>query len=201
MPSSWQPDIPGAASDKEATNLPLSHLAIPVVLPNSVRIHLQAEHVSSPPSEYHPEKHLLPSCCNCGAGWKQYDEEYRIGTYYTVSFVSSVRVYYRRCCLNKCSWHFDGQSVGVFNYSGETLVSYTLLKEFFNCSVKNAMSWAGFLEKINNMYGEVYSAEETPFVAMSASTLSRVIIYVVEILIIYTQGGVGLLEAAIEINK
>ncbi len=76
--------------------------------------------------------------------------------------------------MNKCAWHFDGQSVGVFNYSGETLVSYTLLQEFFNCSVKNAMSWAGFLHKINAMYSDVYSLEGSPYSAMSPNTFSKV---------------------------
>lgn len=175
MDSAWKPDVPGASSDNEP-NLPLSHLAIPLVLPKKIREHLQSEHSSSPPSEYHPEQQLLPLSCSCGAGWKQYDEEYRVGTYYTVSFVSSVKVFYRRCCLNKCAWHFDGQSVGVLNYSGETLISYTLLKEFFNCCVKNGMSWAGFLHKINSMYSDVYSFESSPFTSMSASTFSKVCI-------------------------
>jgi hypothetical protein len=174
MANTWKPDIPGASSDKEAATLPLSHLAIPLVLPNDIRNHLRAEHSSSPPSDFHPEQHVLPASCSCGAGWKQYDEEYRVGTYYTVSFVSRAKVFYRRCCLNKCAWHFDGQSVGVFNYSGETLVSYTLLHEFFNCSVKNGMSWAGFLHKINTMYSEVYSLEGSPFTSMSANTFSKV---------------------------
>lgn len=174
MGNSWKPDIPGASSDKESANLPLSHLAIPLVLPNDVRMHLQAEHVSSPPSEFHPEKHLLPATCSCGAGWRQFDELYREGTYYTVTFVSKAKVFHRRCILNKCAWHFDGQSVGVFNYSGETLVSYTLLREFFNCSVKNSMSWAGFLHKINAMYSEVYSLKESPFSSMSSNTFSKV---------------------------
>ena len=174
MASTWKPEVPGASLDKEATNLLFSHLAIPLVLSNEIRQHLQSEHSSSPPSEFHPEQHLLPLSCSCGAGWKQYDEEYHVGTYYTISFVSCAKVFYRQCCLNKCAWHFDGQSVGVFNYSGATLVSYTLLQEFFNCSVKNAMSWAGFLHKISTMYSDVYSLEGSPFISMSANTFSKV---------------------------
>lgn len=174
MAGCWKPDTPGASSDKEARNLPLSHVAIPLKLPNDVRKHLHAEHSSSPPSEFHPEQNLLPSTCDCGAGWKQYDEEYRVGTYYTVSFVSRVKVFYRRCCLNQCAWHFDGQSLGVFNYSGDTLVSYTFMQDFFNCSVKNGMSWAGFLLKINSMYSDIYSYEGSPFTSMSPNTFSKV---------------------------
>jgi len=174
MAGTWKPDTPGASSDKEAGNLPLSHLAIPLDLENDIREHLHAEHSSSPPSNFHPEQHLMPVTCGCGAGWKQYDEEYRVGTYYTVSYVSRVKVFYRQCCLNKCAHHFDGQSVGVFNYSGETLVSYTLMREFFNCSVKNGMSWAGFLHKINGMYSEIYSLKDSPFISMCPNTFSKV---------------------------
>ncbi len=174
MAGTWKPDAPGASSDKEAGKLPLSHLAIPLDLSNDIRKHLHAEHSSSPPSCFRPEQDLLPETCGCGAGWKQYDEEYRVGTYYTVTFVSTVKVFFRQCCLNKCAWHFDGQSVGVFNYSGETLVSYTLLREFFNCSVKNAMSWAGFLHKINSMYTDIYSLAESAFTSMSVNTFSKV---------------------------
>lgn len=203
MDKTWKPDTPGASSDKESGKLPLSHLAIPLDLSDDIRKHLHMEHCSSPPSTFRPEQHLLPATCSCGAGWKQYDEEYCVGSYYTVSFVSRVKVYYRQCCMKKCAWHFDGQSVGVFNYSGETLISYTLLREFFNCSVKNHMSWAGFLHKITSMYTDIYSLADSPFIPMSANTFSKVCkgLPCVGNWREHIPGCPGLLEAAIEINE
>lgn len=95
MASTWKPDLPGASSNKEAANLPLSHLVIPLVLSDKIKLHLQAEHSSCPPREFRPEQDILPVTCSCGAGWKQYNKEYHVGTYYTVSFVSSTKVFYR----------------------------------------------------------------------------------------------------------
>ena len=174
MKEEWKPDPPKAVSDKESGKLPLSHLAIPAVLNSDIRKHLQAEQASSPPSNFHPEPDLLPATCVCKAGWKKYDEFFCEGVYFTTTFVSKVKVFQRKCCTNKCSWHFDGQSVGVFNYSGETLVSYTLMWDFYHCGVKHGMSWSSFLNKTNDMYKEIYSMEGSPFVAMSMNTFTKV---------------------------
>lgn len=174
MEGDWKPSRPNHNVEAEEEKFPLSHKAIPLVLPNSIRLHLQQEKFETSPIEYKPEADLIPEKCNCGDKWKSYPEIFKTAKYYTATFVKSVLVYCLKCVNNKCTRHFDGQSCGILNYSGETLISYTLLNEFFNCCIRNAMSWAGFLNKTNHMYNDVYSIEEDEMQSMSSHTFSKV---------------------------
>lgn len=175
MKGDWKPEHSHTTRAAEVENrFPLSHKPIPLVLPNNIRVNLQVEKFDTSPLKYVPEPELIPPVCKCGDKWKSYDEEFKVGRYYTLCFVKNVLVYCRKCVNNKCIWHFDGQSCGVFNYSGETLLSYTLLQESFNCCVRNGMSWAGFLDKTNHMYGDVFSMQEDKMHSMSSHTFSNV---------------------------
>lgn len=175
MEGDWKPDCPkNTTTDKINSKLPHSYKSVPLVMPNNIRQYLQTEKYETSPLEYRPEQEMLPATCQCGSDWKSYDEPFTTGTYYTTSFVKNVMVYCRNCVNDKCKWHYDGQQNGVFNYSGETLISYTMLHEFFNCCVRNSMSWAGFLNKTNHMYNDIYSLQEEKMQSMSSHTFTKV---------------------------
>lgn len=185
MSGQWKPEHSHTSRGAEIeSRFPLSHKAIPLVVPNKIRANLQTEKPETSPIQYFPEPELLPSNCQCDAKWKNYDEEYKVGRYYTVNFVKNVQVYCRKCVNNKCTWHFDGQSCGIFNYSGETLISYSLLHEFFNCCVRNGMSWSGFLDKTNHMYGDIFSMDDEKMQSMSPNTFSNVSILLIFVIFI-----------------
>jgi hypothetical protein len=187
LDSTWKPKKPNTSNVQEESKFLLSHRAISLVLPDSVKKQLQNETRQSSPVEYKPEPHLLPPTCSCNLSWKHSDEQFAIGKYHTVGFVKKVIVYCRKCVANKCVWHFDGQEAGVMNYSGETLVSYTLLNEFYNRCVRNGMSWSGFLNKTNFMYKDVYSLEDDIQQSMSSNTFSKVLAGLVNSAVITTQ--------------
>ena len=173
----WKPRRPNDSTDSGAaakSRLPLSFVPIRLQLPDAVREILQAETEANCPSVFHPEVELLPATCACGEKWKQHDEQYSVGTYYTPTFTKRVLVYCRKCVNNKCLHHFDGQSTGTFNYSGETLISYSLLRNAFNCCVRNGMSWSGYIGKITSMYNDIYSMNDCKMPFLSGATFSKV---------------------------
>lgn len=74
--------------------------------------------------------------------------------------------------------HFDGQGQGVFNYSGETLVSYAVFQDYHNCCVKAGMSWSSFVNKTNSMYNDAYCDSSQQMSFMSYPTFVKVILHV-----------------------
>lgn len=158
----------------DAVHLPLSYVPIAQELPDSVRELLATETLAACPSEFRPEELLLPGLCKCGETWRKDPELFALGTFYALSFKKVVPVYVKKCIKGICTHHFDGQSAGVFNYSGETLVSYALLQDYHNCCIKANMSWASYVSKISSMYNNTYcsSAEEMSF--MSYPTFVKV---------------------------
>lgn len=177
LDADWKPPPPKKTSEVEATHLPLSYLPVEQHISDSVRQALATESEASSPGEYRPEVHLRPDQCKCGEKWKSFDELYTMGTYYTSCFKKNIPVYVRKCVTNKCSQHFDGQSTGVFNYSGETLVSYAVMQDYFHCCIRGGMSWAAFLNKMNCMYNNVFTEQAVQMPFMSTSTFSKVCIW------------------------
>ena len=155
-------------------SLPLSHSAIHLMLPDSVRERFMKEESSTSPCQYEPELFMLPEKCRCGVQWKSYNELYSTGIYYTLTFRKSVAVYVRKCTKSVCFHHFDGQTTGVFNYSGETLVSYALMHDFLNSCITGGMSWSSFINKTNAMYNGVYCKQAMSMPFMSQNTFCKV---------------------------
>ncbi len=168
MDDNWKPRKPEPVSMSESPQTtPLSYTPIQQNLPDSVRSRLSTETEQSTPHEFSPHDHLLPKQCSCGNSWKSYNECYRKGVYYALTFKKNVIVNCRRCVANKCTWHYDGQEEGVFNYSGDILVSYALLKDYHNSCIKGGMTWTSYVEKISNMYNEVYCDQDKQMTFMS----------------------------------
>ncbi len=170
----WKIDSTNLSDVKAVSALPYSHRMIVKPYPNATRTYMASETYDNSPRFYHPEPNLLPTTCNCGCGWKKQDEIFCKGTYYAATFKKNVLVYFRRCLKNACSWHYDGQEQGVFNFSGHTLVSYIILQDFEVSCVKNAMSWSAFREKVKDLYNEIYSMTEDEMTFMSEPTLVQV---------------------------
>lgn len=174
MDADWKPKPLNKQGSEPAGVFPLSFSPIAQLICDSTRELLASETEEGSPKVYRPEEFLLPHECRCGEKWKSSDEEFAVGTYYSLTFKKSVVVYVRKCVKNKCVRHFDGQSTGVFNYSGETLVSYALLEDYQNCCVVAGMSWSGYLNKMNNMYNKVYCKTLQTMAFMSQPTFVKV---------------------------
>lgn len=176
MDENWAPKHPQATATVELVDtFPLSHLPIQQQLSDCVRVRLRLETEDTCPTEFSTEEHLLPEKCKCGEPWKKYPEFFRCGTYFGLTFKKRVIVNCRRCVNNKCTAHFDGQEQGVFNYSGETLVSYSLLKDYHNCCIKGGMSWSAYVEKMTSMYNEVYCEQNKEMAFLSNPTFVKVL--------------------------
>ena len=158
-----------------STNFPLSRMPILQVIPDAVRDWLINKDYSNLPTSFHPEDFLFPSECNCGAKWKQYDEFLCTGRYYSLTFSKSIAVYVRKCINSRCLQHFDGQTSGVFNYSGETLVSYSLMQDFQHCCINGGMSWQSYLSKTSAMYAQVFCKQSLDMPFMSHPTFTKVL--------------------------
>lgn len=172
--TNWKPKPLNKGGCEPVASFPLSCTPITQLIDDSARELLAAETAQTSPITYKPETWLLPPLCKCGERWKDWDEEYAIGTYYALTFKKNVAVYARKCVRNTCIAHFDGQSVGVFNYSGETLVSYALLEDYQNCCVVSGMSWSGYLNKMDKMYNRVYCKTSQQMIFMSQPTFVKV---------------------------
>lgn len=178
-------NLPTPQHDEEEDVQPLSYRPIQQILSDSVRKRLMEENYTTFPQELYPEEHLLEETCGCGNKWKNYCEKHANGTYFALTFKKKVQVYVRKCMANTCKRHFDGQEMGIFNYSGETLVSYALIQDYHNTCLKAQISWNAYIEKINSMYNDVYCevALRQPF--MSFRTFSKVHQHWLHSLLIY----------------
>ena len=101
-------------------------------LPLYVKEILSLETGNSLPKQVRPEPEMLASKCKCGEGWEMTDTRLCYGYLYYSRGRIVTEVFYRRCVNKKCELHFDGRELGIFNYSGHTLVSYTLLFRYLN---------------------------------------------------------------------
>lgn len=177
MDAGWKPKPMNKGGPEAVGLFPLSSVPIAQLIADPTREVLASETEEISPITYRPEEWLLPQLCKCGEKWKNNDEEFATGTYYSLTFKKNVMVYARKCVKNKCMHHFDGQSVGVFNYSGETLVSYGLLEDYHNCCVVSGMSWSGYLNKMDRMYNKVYCKASQKMMFMSQPTFVKVCFY------------------------
>lgn len=168
------PSKPTPASETPKVQFPLSQKTIPSVIPNHVREQLAGELATNTSREYHPEVHLRPNKCECNDEWKDEDEFFCRGTYYAIAFKQSVCVYYRRCVQDICHHHYDGQEDGVFNYSGETMVSYALLHLYVSSCLSSATTWNAFQVSQNTLYNKVFCPIEQQMNFMSLPTLIQV---------------------------
>lgn len=170
----WKINKKDVLDFKKPNPLPYSYQTIIRPFPNAVRARLSCETFSSFPTSFYPESNLLPSGCSCGCGWKKSDEKFCQGIYFGQTFRKHVNVYYRRCLRNLCSWHYDGQSDGIFNYSGNTLMSYTLLQDLEVSCIKNAMTWKGFTNRMQDLYNKIFCDQEKKMPFVSEPTLGLV---------------------------
>ena len=173
LDSKWQPKPPQKIAC-ETPQLPLSFLPISQHMEKQVRDRLSTETMAQCPIDFRPEMPLLPALCCCGEKWKNYDEYFATGAYYALTFKKNVEVYVRKCVTGRCTHHFDGQSMGVFNYSGETLVSYAVLHDYENCCVRGGMAWKAYVEKSQRMYDKVYCESSLQMTFMSYPTFVKV---------------------------
>lgn len=173
MPN-WKVDKSDLSNFKKPNLLPYSFQQIIKPFPNSVRARLSGETYENCPTLFFTEPHLLPDCCSCGGGWKKADEVFCKGFYYTQMFRKAVIVHYRRCIRNSCSWHYDGQGDGIFNYSGSTLMSYTLLQDLEVSCIKNAMTWKAFANRMKDLYNKIFCDQEEKMPFVSEPTLGQV---------------------------
>jgi len=169
----WKPEEK-KRSPTVSSSLPLSKRRIDLKISDEVRDKLTTENSSNSPKEYYPEANILPTLCTCGGKWKKDDERFCDGVYYALTFKQSAVVYYRRCIAEKCEFHYDGQADGVFNYSGETLVSYALLYDYTKSCIEGATTWSAFVSRIQYMYNEVYCNSALKMDFMSIPTFVQV---------------------------
>lgn len=185
-------NLPTVQHDETEDVPALSYKPIQQALSDAVRKRLTDESVSNFPEELFPEENLLEETCDCGSRWKNYAEKYSVGTYYALTFKKKVQVYVRKCMSNKCKRHFDGQDMGVFNYSGETLVSYALIQDYHNTCLKAQISWNAYIDKINAMYNDVYCDTAHSQAFLSLRTFSKVWTVVGLLLMLLPSGYQGL---------
>jgi len=159
---------------KEPRKLPLSFTSISLNITDDVREQMLNLTPQTAPKALHPEPFLLPEKCTCGSVWKHEDQLFRDGFLFTTRFKSAVKVYYRKCVKDQCEWHYDGQSDGIFNYSGETLVSYELMWDYIaNCTFGH-MPCNTYVTTLDHKYNKVYHAAGQRMDFVQTGTFSKV---------------------------
>jgi hypothetical protein len=114
----------------KSRSYPLSWKKISLRLTNEQKKRLSVETLQSMPLEVHPSEENTTGLCQCGFIWEKTDQKLCEGFIYGSRGRTVCSVYYRRCIKHKCEAHFDGNAEGLFNYSGQTIVSYTLLNRY-----------------------------------------------------------------------
>lgn len=142
-------------------------------LDDSVRAKLAAETKDSLPKVFIPDTSTAPSHCSCGLEWGP-EEKFCDGYLYYSRGRILGKVFYRRCVNFKCELHYDGAQDGIFNYSGQTLVSYTLLLDYFAGLKTGKMTWSAFVAQKNYLYNNAYCGDKVECPFMDARTWQNV---------------------------
>lgn len=155
------------------TNFPKSTTIFTFQLDDAVRMKLAAETKDTLPKIFRPELNRVQTLCKCGMKWGA-ETKYCDGFLYYSRGRILGKVFYRKCSNFKCELHYDGAQDGIFNYSGQTLVSYTLLLEYFAAIKTGKMTWTAFAAQKDFLYNNAYCNDKMECPFMDARTWQNV---------------------------
>lgn len=152
--------------------MPLSSTHISLSLSKQQRLNIRSFELNV--EDVFPENSLLPEICSCGAGWLSKDSFYCQGVLYTLGNRKLINVWCRKCKNNTCVHHYDGQQDCIFNYSGQSLISYDILIDYHSSLLTSQTSFTGYVKKINFMYKKIHSNLEDNLKFLSIATFEKV---------------------------
>lgn len=153
---------------------PRSKVMFSFILSDKIKQNLANETYRTVFREVHPEPSLLPTVCPCGNAWKTVDEKHSTGFLYFSRGRVVCTVFHRKCVNNTCVQHYDGSEDGIFHYSDYTLVSYSLLLEYFASMATGKITWNSFALKKEFEYNHAFCNTDKYLPFMDARTWEMV---------------------------
>lgn len=141
------------AAPKQKFPKPHSYWSISTEFSPSVQLSLRDDAF---PTKCIPEASVLAHGCKCGAGWEEEDVLLCEGLLFTSRRIIKCQVFARWCLKRTCRAHFDGSSVGIFNYSSKRMVAYDVLRDYAHSALASGMTFAGFVAKKNRELSTVF---------------------------------------------
>lgn len=154
--------------------LPLSTCVISLTMNAAQRARMASEASAECITEVFPEEENLPAKAPCGDLWSSKCQVFCQGTFYTLISRTLITVWCKKCLSGCCVHHFNGNKQAIFNYSGQTLISYSVFFNYQSILFTSQTSIYGYVNKMNRMYRRAYNDPTITCSFLNGNTFKRV---------------------------